>query len=128
MPHGIFLRNLRKSTQFLTRRRKPGGARHFERTGIVRPIAGSKRRETERSGFLSLAWPGFPITFLGLAAQPARDLLTASPTSLLFWGLSIIFGVRAVTANASRTVRLLAGIICLGYPICALLVAVGVIS
>jgi len=102
--------------------------RHFERSGIVRPMAGSRQRKEERQSFLSLALPGFAVTFLGVVAQPTKDLLTASPTSMLFWGLAIIFSVRALTGDAPRPVRALAGLICLGYPICALLVAVGVLT
>jgi hypothetical protein len=128
MSHGIFLRNIRRSTQFLTRRRQRSGVRHFERSGIVRPMAGSRQRKEERLGFLSLALPGFVITFLGVVAQPTKDLITASPPSMLFWCLAVIFSVRALTANAPRPARALAGLICLGYPICALLVAVGILA
>ncbi|MHC4933303.1 MAG: hypothetical protein ACYTGV_14055 [Planctomycetota bacterium] len=128
MSHGIFLRNIQRSTQFLTRRRRRTGTRHFERSGIVRPLAGGGRRTERRAGFVSLALPGAAVTFLGLAAQPAKDILSASPTSLLFWGLSIIFSVRALSSDAPRPVRALAGLICLGYPICALLVAIGILS
>ena len=121
-----FWRNVKRSTNYLFRRRSRRGARQFRSTDTGIPHVRGKRHrkpQSEASHLLRLAGPALGASLLGiLSLGPGKTggQHTFTDGSLMFCMITVVFLVRSLTATAPERIRLIAAAASLPYPICLL--------